>query len=119
MGFFEKQVVLTEEEQQLFDMISAMVSNPQCNIDVDPNTMQYLLDIESLQYFVIIDSVGVEFSNHNFCVARRLSSKGLDAIKKLVADESSRRWVLKRDTISKNQKDLIEKIKTNVGNGTN
>jgi hypothetical protein len=119
MGFFEKQVVLTEEEQQLLDMVLAMVNNPKCNIDVDPETMQYLLEIESLQYFAIIDSVGIEFSNHSFSVARRLSANGLTAIKKVVANESSRRWVLKRDTISKNQKDLIEKIKTNVGNVTN
>lgn len=117
MAFFEKQVTLTEEEQQLFGMVSAMVSNPECNIDIDPNTWNYLLDVESLQYFAIVDNVGLEFSNHSFSVARRLSSKGLDAIKKVIADESSRRWKLKRDTISKNQSDLIEKIKTNVSNG--
>lgn len=119
MGFFEKQTALTEEEQQLLEMITAMVNNPKCNIDIDPNTWNYLLDIQELQYFAIIDSVGVEFSNHAFSVARRLTGNGLTAIKKVIADEASRRWVAKKDVISKNQSDLIEKIKTNVGNGTN
>lgn len=117
MGFFEKQTNLTEEEQQLLEMITAMVNNPQSNIDIDPNTWSYIIDIQELQYFAIIDSVGVEFSNHDFSVARRLTSKGLDAIKKIVSEEASKRWVSKKEIISKNQKDLIEKIKTNAENG--
>lgn len=117
MSIFGKKVVLTEEEEQIHSTIEKMVGNSKCLIDINPESMSYLLEIESLQYYAHIDGNGVEISNHTFFISRRLGADVLDKIKKVISEESARRWTLKKGNIFKNQTELIERIKTNIGDG--
>lgn len=118
MGIWEKKIDLTEEEEQLVSTIESMLSSEKCLIDVNTENMNYLLEIESLQYYAHVDGNGVEVSNHTFFISRRFRSAVLDKIKGSISEEVARRWNIKKETIFKNQTELIERIKTNI-NGTN
>ena len=117
MKIFKRKIVFTSEEQQIIDVVSAMIGHHSCSIEVNPENMQYLINVESLDYFAWVDDLGIELSNHKFFISRRLRSEVLDAVKKIIIEEKSRVWNLKKDTIFKNQVNLLENVKIQIEDG--
>ena len=66
MSIFKTKLILTEQEDSILGLVKNMVSREECLIEVDPETMDYLLSMDKLQYYLLIDSEGVQISNHDF-----------------------------------------------------
>lgn len=117
MKLFKKQLVLTQQEEGIVNIIKSMTFRKDCLIEINPETMDYLLSMEDLQYFLLIDSEGVQISNHNFFITRRLRSNVVDSIKEIVKAETSARRQLKIDSIFNNELELLTKINKAIDNG--
>jgi hypothetical protein len=72
--------------------------------------MDYMLCLEKEQYFLLIDSNGVQFSNHGFVIIERYSDVILSAFKHVVKKETIRRRNARRDEIFKNKCNLLDNI---------
>jgi len=114
MKIFKKELKLNIEEQQIVDVVREMVNHKDCSIEVNPENMHYLINVETLDYFAHVDDIGVEISNHKFFISSRLRSAVIDKVKSLIIEEKSRRWHLKKDTIFENKTNLLDKIKNNI-----
>jgi hypothetical protein len=101
---------MTEDETEMFNVITNLVTQSDCIIEVNPENMDYMLCLEKEQYFLLIDSNGVQFSNHGFVVIERYSDVVLDAYKKVVKTETIRRRTNRRNEIFKNKLNLLASI---------
>lgn len=117
MNLFKKQLVLTQQEEGIVNIVKSMTLRKDCLIEINPETMDYLLSMEDLQYFLLVDSEGVQISNHSFFITRRLRSNVLDSIKETVKAETSARRQLKIDSIFNNELELLTKINKAIDNG--
>lgn len=106
----DKLPKMTEDETEMFNVITNLVNQPDCIIEVNPDNMDYMLCLEKEQYFLLIDGIGVQFSNHGFVVIERYSQNVLDAYKSLVKSETIRRRNTRRDEIFKNKLNLLSGI---------
>ncbi len=88
---FKRKIKITEKEQLYLDIIENMVKRKDCIIEINPSSMDYLLSIESEQYYVSIDSVGIQISNHDFLIIRRFEDYVINSAKKLVKEEATKR----------------------------
>lgn len=116
MSIFKTKLVLTEQEENLVSVVKSMLSREDCLIEINPENMDYLLSIESLQYFLLVDGNGLQLSNHTFFVARRMRAEVLDKIKDLIKNETAMRRRAKVESIFSNELDLLNKINTTIGN---
>jgi penicillin-binding protein-related factor A (putative recombinase) len=116
MSIFKREVSLTEQEERLVNVVTSMLSREDCLIEINPENMDYLLSIEELQYFLLVDAEGVQLSNHTYFITRRLRTNVLDKIKTLIKIETSARRSAKIDSIFKNELDLLTKINNTIGN---
>jgi hypothetical protein len=112
----EKMPKMTEQEEKMFNVISNLVTQPDCIIEVNPEDMSYMLCLEKEQYYLLVDSCGVQFSNHGFIVIRNYSANILDAYKNLVRNETINRRNFKRNEIFKNESNLLDKINVKLNN---
>ena len=101
---------MTEDETEMFNVITNLVTQSDCIIEVNPENMDYMLCLEKEQYFLLIDSNGVQFSNHGFVVIERYSDVVLEAYKKVVKTETIRRRTNRRNEIFKNKLNLLASI---------
>lgn len=106
-GNSDKLPKMTEDETEMFNVITNLVTQSDCIIEVNPDNMDYMLCLEKEQYFLLIDSYGVQFSNHGFVVIEKYGEKILDAYKKVVKTETVRRRISRRDEIFKNKLNLL------------
>lgn len=106
----DKLPKMTEDETEMFNVITNLVTQPDCIIEVNPDNMDYMLCLEKEQYFLLIDSIGVQFSNHGFLVIERYTDKVLDCYKHVVKTETVRRRTARRDEIFKNKLNLLSSI---------
>jgi hypothetical protein len=118
MKLFKKELVLTQQEESIVDLVKSMTLRKDCLIEINPETMDYLLSIEELQYFLLIDCEGVQISNHNFFITRRLRSNVVDSIKSIAKAETSARRQVKVENIFSNELDLLTKINKAVNHGS-
>lgn len=119
MKLFKKKLVLTQQEESIVNVVKSMTLRKDCLIEINPENMDYLLYIEDLQYFLLVDSEGVQISNHNFFITRRLRSNVVDNIKSIVKAETSVRRQLKVDSIFTNELELLTEINKVIDNGRN
>jgi hypothetical protein len=117
MKLFKKKLVLTQQEESIVNVVKSMTLRKDCLIEINPETMDYLLSIEDLQYFLLVDCEGVQISNHNFFITRRLRSDVVDTIKSIVKSETSVRRQLKIDSIFNNELELLTEINKAIDNG--
>ena len=105
-GFSKTPPKMTDLEQKMYTVIKTMVTSPDCIIEINPDDMSYMLSIEGEGYYLLIDDIGVQFSNHGFVVIRSYETKILDCYKTLVKTETTRRRILRRTEIFKNEGNL-------------
>jgi hypothetical protein len=115
MSIFKTKLVLTEQEENLVSVVKSMLSREDCLIEINPENMDYLISIESLQYFLLVDGNGLQLSNHTFFVARRMREKVLDKIKDLIKEETAMRRRAKIEGIFSNELDLLTRINNTIG----
>ena len=106
----DKLPKMTEDQTKMYNVITNLVTQPDCIIEVNPDNMNYMLCLEKEQYFMLIDGNGVQFSNHGFVVIERYSETILDAYKKVVKTETIRRRTARRNEIFKNKCNLLDAI---------
>ena len=109
-GKSDKLPKMTEDETEMFNVITNLVTQPDCIIEVNPDNMDYMLCLEKEQYFLLIDSIGVQFSNHGFVVIERYEQKILDCYKHVVKTETVCRRTNRRNEIFKNKLNLLTSI---------
>ena len=109
-GKSDKLPKMTEDETKMYNVITNLIIQPDCIIEVNPENMDYMLCLDKEQYFLLIDSNGVQFSNHGFVVIERYSDVVLDAYKKVVKTETIRRRTARRNEIFKNKCNLLDAI---------
>jgi hypothetical protein len=106
----DKRPKMAELEEKMFSVVETMVKAPDCIIEIDPDDMSYMLSLEKEQYYMLLDSNGVQFSNHGFIVIKSYSSKVLDYFKHTVKKETMRRRKLRKSEIFKNEGNLLVSI---------
>ena len=106
----DKLPKMTEDQTKMYNVITNLVTQPDCIIEVNPDNMNYMLCLEKEQYFLLIDSCGVQFSNHGFVVIQSYSQNILDAYKTLVKTETVRRRNNRQNEIFKNKCNLLDQI---------
>lgn len=106
----DKLPKMTEDETKMYNVITNLIIQPDCIIEVNPENMDYMLFLEKEQYFLLIDGNGIQFSNHGFVVIERYSDVVLDAYKKVVKTETIRRRTARRNEIFKNKCNLLDAI---------
>lgn len=112
MAFFKTE--FTEEDVKIQEIVKAFLAKPDTLIEINPDDMSYILSYEPKSYYMLIDSVGVQITNHTFDKDIRLESKKLDVIKGLVKEEASKRREAKKTLIFKNKSELLDKITINL-----
>ena len=112
MSFFKSK--FTEEEVKILDLVRAFVAKPNTLIEINPDNMSYILSYDPKSYYMLIDSVGVQITNHTFDKDIRLDSHKLDVIKGIVKEEATKRREAKKALIFKNKSELLDKITTNL-----
>lgn len=111
---FNRKLVLSEEEQAIKEIIILMLDNTKTLIEINPDDMSYLISDEQLSYFLEIDSVGVKITNHAFMLDKRMSSNVIDVLKNIIATETTKRRIAKKEIIFKNGIELLNKIKNTL-----
>ena len=106
----DKLPKMTEDETKMYNVITNLVTQPDCIIEVNPDNMNYMLCLEKEQYFLLIDSCGVQFSNHGFVVIQSYTQTVLDSYKTLVKTETVRRRNNRQNEIFKNKCNLLDAI---------
>jgi hypothetical protein len=106
----DKLPKMTEDETKMYNVITNLLIQPDCIIEVNPDNMDYMLCLEKEQYFMLIDGNGVHFSNHGFVVIERYSDVILTAYKKVVKTETIRRRTARSNEIFKNKCNLLDSI---------
>jgi hypothetical protein len=106
----DKLPKMTEDETKMYNVITNLLIQPDCIIEVNPDNMDYMLCLEKEQYFMLIDGNGVQFSNHGFVVIERYSDVILTTYKKVVKTETIRRRIARRNEIFKNKCNLLDSI---------
>jgi len=106
-GFNKSTPEMTDLEQKMYSLIETMVKSMDCVIEIDPDDMSYMLSIDEESYYLSIDSIGVQFSNHGFVIVKSYSSAVLDHYKTLVKTETARRRKARKSEIFKNEGNLI------------
>jgi len=119
MTWFKKQTKLTEQEQLIADIIREMTERADSVLEYDIEDASWLVTIPELEYYVSIDGVGVELSNHKFFITRRMDDKVLSIMKKIVSEESSKRLKAKKQSIFKNELNLLEDVKDKIISSSN
>jgi hypothetical protein len=114
----DKLPKMTEQEEKMFNVITNLVTQPDCIIEVNPDNMNYMVCLEKEQYYLLIDSCGVQFSNHGFIVIKSYSSNVLDAYKTVVKTETIRRRNDRQNEIFKNESNLLDTINVNLTSRT-
>lgn len=117
MNLFKKKLVLNQQEEIVLNVVKSMTLRKDCLIEINPENMDYLLSIEDLQYFLLIDGEGVQISNNCIFINRRLRSNVLDTIKSIVKSETSVRRQLKIESIFNNELELLTEINKVIDNG--
>jgi hypothetical protein len=112
MSFFKSK--FTEEEVKIQDMVRAFVAKPNTLIEINPEDMSYILSYEPKSYYILVDSVGVQITNHTFDKDIRLESYKVDVIKSIIKEEATKRREAKKALIFKNRSELLDKITSNL-----
>lgn len=104
----------TEEDIKIQELVKSFLSKPETLIEIKPSDMSYILSYEPRNYYILVDNVGIQISNHEFDKDIRLEDNKLNVIKDLIREEADRRREAKKAKIFKNRSELLDKITTNI-----
>lgn len=107
----------TEADDKIKNIVETFLANKETVIDINPEDMSYLISYEKFNYYLLIDSVGVQISNHKFAKDMRLEDAVINVLKDLAFKETVIRRTEKRKLIFKNNVDLLDAIVNDVANG--
>lgn len=107
----------TEADEKIKSIVETFLANKETVIDINPEDMSYLISYEKFNYYLLIDSVGVQISNHKFAKDMRLEDAVINVLKDLAFKETVIRRTEKRKLIFKNNVDLLDAIVNDVANG--
>lgn len=110
-NIFNTKVELNETEDNFLQIIESAVKDKENSLEYDIENMNYLIHIPKLQYYIYLDEVGVQLTNHNFFITKHIRAKVLDKYKSIVRKEISLRIQNKKQEIFKNESVLLNKIK--------
>ena len=113
MKFFGKKK-LTEQEQLYLDIVQKMVDRQDSLIEINPDSMDYLVSLEKEQYFLFVDSIGIQLSNHGFILPRRFEDYVVSKAKDIIKTEATKRREAKKQAIFANENNLLIKIKDSL-----
>lgn len=107
---------LTETDNKIKNLIADFLANKETVIDINPEDMSYLIYHETLSYYVLIDSVGVQISKRKAQVFKdmRLEDSVINDLKGMCYTETVIRRKEKRDQIFKNNSDLLDSIAKDI-----
>ena len=101
---------LTESDEKIKGIVANFLANKETIIDINPEDMSYLISHEVKNYYLLIDSNGVQISNHKFAKDMRLEDGVINILKDMAYTETVLRRKEKRLLIFKNNADLLEAI---------
>lgn len=107
---FNKKVELKEDEQLMLNALTKMVERKDSVLEYDQESFSWLISLAELEYYILLDGVGIQLSNHKFLINKRLSDKQQTLFKSVVSQENSRRLKAKRETIFRNETELLTNI---------
>lgn len=105
---------LSQQEELYIGVIKKMISRPDTLIEINPDSMDYLLSLESEAYFISVDSVGIQISNHAFLILRQFEENVINQAKALIKEEAAKRREAKKKEIFENEVTLLNKIKDSL-----
>lgn len=105
---------LEEQEELYLSVIKKMISRPDTLIEINPDSMDYLLSLEKESYFISVDSIGIQISNHAFLILRRFEENVLNEAKGIIKEEAAKRRETKKKEIFDNEVTLLNKIKDSL-----
>lgn len=112
MGLFKKK--FTESDNKIKEIVANFLANKETVIDINPEDMSYLISHERFNYYLLIDSLGVQISNHKFSKDMRLEDSVINVLKDMAFTETVIRRKEKRELIFKNNKDLLDSIAKDI-----
>jgi hypothetical protein len=104
----------TDSDNKIKEIVETFLANKETIIDINPEDMSYLISYEKFNYYLLIDSVGVQISNHKFAKDMRLEDSVINVLKDLAFKETVIRRTEKRKLIFKNNSDLLDTIVKDV-----
>lgn len=107
----------TEADNKIKNIVETFLANKETVIEINPEDMSYLISYERLNYYLLIDSVGVQISNHKFAKDMRLEDAVINELKDMALKETVKRRIEKRKLIFKNNVDLLDAIVNDVASG--
>lgn len=112
MKLFKKK--FSDADNKIKAIVETFLANKETVIDINPEDMSYLISYEKYNYYLLIDSVGVQISNHKFAKDMRLEDAVINVLKDLAYTETVIRRKEKRKLIFKNNTDLLDAIAKDV-----
>lgn len=70
----------TEQEQQLIDIVSKLLSHPKTSLRMTPLSNRYFLLNEKKHYYVLLKEQGIQLTNSHFSFTKSLSPKAYEVI---------------------------------------
>ena len=104
----------TDSDNKIKEIVETFLANKETVIDINPEDMSYLISYEKFNYYLLIDSVGVQISNHKFAKDMRLEDAVINVLKDLAYKETVIRRTEKRKLNFKNNSDLLDTIVKDV-----
>lgn len=104
----------TDSDNKIKEIVANFLSNKETVIDINPEDMSYLISHDKYNYYLLIDSLGVQISNHKFSKDMRLEDSVINELKKMAFVETVKRRKEKRELIFKNNKDLLDSIARDI-----
>lgn len=116
MDLFKFKPKFTDVDEKVKEIVASFLANKDTVIDIHPQDMSYLISYEECGYYLLIDSVGVQISNHKFAKDMRLEDGVIKVLKDMAEAETIIRRNEKRKLIFKNNTDLLDTIAKDVLN---
>lgn len=104
----------TDSDNKIKEIVANFLANKETVIDINPEDMSYLISHDKYNYYLLIDSLGVQISNHKFSKDMRLEDTVINELKKMAFVETVERRKEKRELIFKNNKDLLDSIARDI-----
>jgi hypothetical protein len=78
INFFKYK--LTEQEQQLIDLVDSMLGHPATEVKLTPLSKKNFIVNEVLHYYILIKDSGMQIVNTKFTIIKNLREKTYDII---------------------------------------
>lgn len=107
-------IVLTDFENDLLEITKQMLAREDRTIEINPDDMSYLVHSAEWDYYLIVNSIEIEFSNHTHSDCRQYREDFLDLIKETIKEVTIKDRLAKLAKVRENKKQLYGRIKENL-----